>query len=403
MIVRIRKRSIALCVWFWLLLLQSPLELCLPVFAYIDEVFGLLGLASAVWMTLSTGKLRLHRMTMHLVAAMGIFLAAGMLGNLYYGYQPWSAVFIDVYTNVKFFLSILSGFYLFQWNPEGLDTLCTHARGASVVLFFLLAWDLVFRSFPSMGIRYGLRVIQLCWRHPTYLAGSMVFLLGILTARYRKGDGKYIAMCLSVLLFTLRGKAIAGAMLYGVIFVVVIHRQKTLKLHHGLLAAFLTVLVSWRQFSYYYLELAGKSARSILTKTAFQIMKDSFPIGTGFGSFGSSQAAKHYSQVYIQYGFLQIPELDGRGTDFFSDTFWPILLGQTGALGTAAYLCALGILAHQVAKTAPQNLRAYGAGVFLLGYLLISTTSEPAFHNSIAVPMAMLLGFLLASERREKQ
>ena len=48
----------------------------------------------------------------------------------------------------------------------------------------------------------------------------------------------------------------------------------------------------------------------------------------------------------------------------------------------------------------PKEDRASRAsGVMLVLYLLISSTSESAFANPIAVPMAFWLGFLLAERR----
>ena len=45
------------------------------------------------------------------------------------------------------------------------------------------------------------------------------------------------------------------------------------------------------------------------------------------------------------------------------------------------------------------SLGAYAAGLLILAQLLISSTSESALANPLAVPMAMLLGLLLAEHR----
>ena len=81
----------------------------------------------------------------------------------------------------------------------------------------------------------------------------------------------------------------------------------------------------------------------------------------------------------------------------FSDTFWPIILGQTGFLGTVFYLAALALLfakAHRI-RTVSRN--SYAAVLFLAAYLLISSTSEPTFCNTVSIPPAMLLGRVLAA------
>lgn len=405
--IRIRKNRTPglLLLVFYALLLQSALELLHPVFSYIDESFALLGIAWLGWDVLRRGTLTISRTLLGLFPAILVFLAVGLLGNLAWQFQPWNVVLIDLFTNLKFFLSVLSGWCLFRSCGLNSKGLVTHARAMAVLLFALLMGDLLFDIFPARAWRYGLRPLQLCWRHPTYLAGSMVFLLSVLTAFSEKQNRTYIGLCLILLTLTLRGKAIAGAVVYCLLFVIVILRGKPLRAGHFFLLALLVLAVAGKQFYYYYVQLDGQSARSVLTRTAFQVAQEYFPLGTGFGTYASSEAAKHYSPVYVQYGFLQIPELDGVGKDFLSDTFWPILLGQSGVFGTVAYTAALLQVFQALQRAFRTSTGAYAAGMFLFLYLLISSTSEPAFHNAVAVPLAMVAGGILAMEtnsRKEK-
>ena len=391
----IRKKEIILCLIVTLLLLQSPLELLFSIFSYIDEIFALLGITAFFLHFLRREKLVLSRSDGVLLLLLSVFAASGLLGNLLWNDQNPVSVWVDLYTNLKFFLAVLSGIAIVRCCREEMGILLPWAQTAAVFIFFLLIFDLIFQCFPTQGIRYGIRCIQLFWRHPTYLAGSMVFLLSILTAFYQKRSILPIVMCLLVLFLTVRGKAMAGCAAYCLIFWVVLLRKKPLGLRHLLLIALIALAVAGEQFRYYYVELAGKSARSVLTQTALKIAEDYAPIGTGFATFGSSEAAKQYSQVYVQYGFRQIPELSGMGKNYLSDTFWPILLGQCGYLGTAAYVLSLLILFCRMKAVYALDRRAYAAGMFLWGYLLISSTSEPTFHNSIAIPLAMVLGYIL--------
>ncbi len=224
----------------------------------------------------------------------------------------------------------------------------------------------------------------------------------MLTRFSENPNGKCVVTTGIIQLMTLRSKAIAAAAVYFFLLLFVMVPRKPLKWYHFLLLVSLLLAVAGRQFAYYYIDLRGQSARSILTETALAIAKDFYPIGTGFGCFGSSQAAKHYSPVYVQYGFRRIPELDGVGPDFFSDTFWPILLGQTGVMGTGCYLAALYFLVRRtVSRLKTGDFRAYATGIFLLSYLLISSTSEPALHNAVAIPIALLLGGLYSQNEGE--
>ena len=153
------------------------------------------------------------------------------------------------------------------------------------------------------------------------------------------------------------------------------------------------VAVAWSQIAFYYIKLSGTSARSAMLLTSFRIMRDYFPIGTGFGTYASHGAAVNYSPVYAKYGFELIYELRNASTGtFFDDQFWPIIFGQTGVLGTVCYLYYLFQLFIKIKHIRIVNAGAYVACLFLFLYLLVSSTAEPAFNNSIAVPMACVLG-----------
>lgn len=407
MLIRIQARKTLkgwfLLVVFYLLLFQDPLTELISIFSYIDEVFALFGIVVLAHRALTTGRLRLTKSNARIVCLLAVFLLAGLLGNVIYRYQPIEAVMIDLYTNFKFFLSIVSGYVLFSiCEPNKEDSLLVgHARMMSVMFFVLLCIDLVFHVFPSAGVRYGLRSAQLFYFHPTYLAGSMVFLLTILLVFYQKKNVPYMLCALAVLVSTLRGKALAGAVAYVMLAYFLVYYRRSIKPIHIVIMAAAAVAVAWEQISYYFVELDGESARSVLVTTSVQILKDYFPIGTGFGTYASASAIKYYSPVYYLYGLNYIWGLSESFSAFGSDSFWPIILGQTGAIGTFSFVSVLLLLFLRLQKIRKLNINAYAAGLFAFAYIMICSTAEPAFHNSVSIPLAMIIGYIFTLERRE--
>lgn len=80
----------------------------------------------------------------------------------------------------------------------------------------------------------------------------------------------------------------------------------------------------------------------MLTIKAFEIARDYFPIGVGFASYASHTAAIAYSPVYYLYGVNSIWELSPNNPHaFLDDTFWPIIVAQSGFIGTICYLIFL--------------------------------------------------------------
>jgi len=385
---------------FYLLLFQDPLQNLFEGFVYIDEFFALAGLASICYQIVKRGKLRISGKAKGMVLPLIIFLLTGILGNLIFRYQPTTAVLIDIYTNFKFFLSMVTGYYLLRgidkWH--GRDGLIFHAKAMALLLFVLLCADQLLHVFDSPGTRYGIRVTQLMYGHATHLAAAVVFLLSVLTMFYHDKNLPHIVMSLCVLVFTVRGKAIAGAAIYCVVFYFIVIYRKKLRYWHVVLIALIALLIGWEQIYGYYLENVTESARAMLTTTSFEILKDYFPIGTGFGTYASAQASEHYSPVYIKYGLYNIYGLAENKTWFGSDTFWPIIFGQTGFIGSICFVMAIGMLFLQILKVRKTSIPAYAAGIFIFMYLMISSTSEAAFNNAISIPLAMMLGYVLSLE-----
>jgi hypothetical protein len=72
-----------------------------------------------------------------------------------------------------------------------------------------------------------------------------------------------------------------------------------------------------------------------------------------------------------------------------------MILAQTGFFGFAGLLLALWVLVKKVG-TLKLKPASYASGLLVLAQLLISSTSESALANPMAVPLAFWLGLLLA-------
>lgn len=396
---RCQTKEIVFLFCFYILVFQNPLtEYVSGIFNYVDEVFALLSVVFMLYLgTKSVQKLVVTKNTLSMVAFLSIFIICGLTANVIYQYQPANLVLKDMYVNIKFFLSVATGFYLFRYvyPPKGM--MLRHTKCCTVILFLLLLIDVVFDIFPDHGYRYGIKARSLIFGHVTYLAAACVFLLSVLMFYHEKWNWTYIAMNLMLLLSTTRGKALAGGVAYLFVMYFVVFNRKKIKLWHIILIGIMGLYIAWDQISFYYLELSGQSARSILTQTSFEILNDYFPIGTGFGTYASDVAGEYYSPVYIKYGFALMYDLREE-YGYFSDTFWPIIIGQTGFIGTICYLVALLKLFLKTIRVRLVDRKAYAAVLFIFIYLLISSTSEPTFCNSVSIPLAMLLGCALHLE-----
>ena len=78
--------------------------------------------------------------------------------------------------------------------------------------------------------------------------------------------------------------------------------------------------------------------RVALYAASAAIARDSFPLGGGLGRFGSHLSRENYSPLYERYGLDQIRLLRPEDPQAATDAFWPMVLGETGAVGLVAAL-----------------------------------------------------------------
>jgi hypothetical protein len=152
---------------------------------------------------------------------------------------------------------------------------------------------------------------------------------------------------------------------------------------------------------YIYNGMKDDKARAVLYYTAIQIMKDFFPLGSGFGSFATDSAAKFYSPLNYRYQLnyvwgLNIDDI-AAGDDFYSDTFYPIL-AQFGVVGSCLFLwfCKRRWNEGALIESMPQ----YRIFLFMYSYIAIQCIAENAFTGASCIPIMLIIGMCVSSKAR---
>ena len=395
--IKLSNKKIYVYILVFLLTFQNAIEIYIPLISLIDELIAFVGILCILFCNKDYSTLRIKKQVVIAMIALLAFVFSGVLSNLIFSYQNIKLVLIDLFTNIKFFLSILCGYFIYKKSILSNKYYTSCARFFSGVIFVVFILDRIFHLFPS-SIRYGIKDSTLFFYHSTYLAGAMVFLIAVLTIFYIPKNRIYILFDLIVLLFTLRGKAIAATAVYFILIWIRFIGKKKIKVWNILLVAVAAVVISWPQISFYFFKLSGESARSVLLITSFKILKDYFPLGTGFATYASHTASVIYSPVYIKYGFLNVWDLNPNNPmAFFDDSFWPIIIGQTGVIGTVGYIICQATLIRGCLLLTKSNKYMNVGVVFIICYLFISSIAEPAFNNSVAIPLGYVIGIILKS------
>ena len=140
------------------------------------------------------------------------------------------------------------------------------------------------------------------------------------------------------------------------------------------------------------------AARTYMYITSLKVFEDYFPLGPGFGTFGTDSAAKFYSPLNYQYDLNNIwglnPDDETAGTSFYSDTFYP-LLSQFGVIGVLLFF--LFVKKRWVDGTNLENEDMYKLFVFIFVYITIQCIAENTFTGANGLPILLILGFILSN------
>ncbi len=405
-----RLRTVFFYLTVLLFVFQDKLQEEIALFQYFDEGFALLALPLAL-LFLLVGKKPVPRTRENLLlfVSLAVFWACGWAAHFRYDYMPLSNALKDAYVNIKFFLAVGTGYLLFVGSRYDFARLKHRLWyvlcGASAVLFVLALLDGIFKIFSS-DTRGGIPAVKLFYSLQTVLVGVCVFLASMLFWCYKE-QGKKILLPLAllscVMFSTLRVKAVGAisAMILVYLFVFLIRGKEDLRILPKKVKIFAAVFLLFSavagvyQIIRYYILLGVESARAVLTIAAPFAAWDHFPTGSGWATFGSAFSAEPYSPVYGMYRMAGIWGLSPGWHQFISDTYWPMVMAETGYFGFAALVSALVLLARKLwrLRTSPS---AFAASAVPFLYLLVSSTSESAFANPLSVPLAFFLGILLA-------
>ena len=149
-----------------------------------------------------------------------------------------------------------------------------------------------------------------------------------------------------------------------------------------------------------FLALGMAAVRVAMHVVGVKILIDFFPLGSGFGTFGSYLSGEYYSNIYAMYGMDNIRGMTRDYYPFISDVFWPYIYGQFGVFGLLIYVKLIfSAFIRQLHSGISDNSRI--AVVLVWIYALIATTSEAYFTNGTGVQMALFLGLLIGYADRK--
>ena len=391
----------------YMLVFQDFIQRHVPIFQYFDEFLAVLIIPVLILKLKNTESWKIKKNDLIIIVLLSLIVIIGIYANIRFKYQSFRFVLADMLVFLKFFMAyFLSELLLDKEFIDDIKTkLSNHIKFLIYFLFVCTILNYIFKIWPFTGERFGISSNKLFYGQPTALAAVGIFLLALLEL-VRKNEKKHIlpTICISIVISsTLRIKALAAVCLAIALTIYIHKKQKKITLLSIVILAGIAILLAHDQIYYYFFEI-DRSARQQLLLKSIEIMKRFFPIGAGFATFGSHFSAVSYSPLYYEYNLYSVYGLSPDSPEFASDSFWPMIFGQFGVLGTICYVYCIILLFKNIQGIfSEENINIYTAKLICLVYLLISSTSESAFVNPMSIPLALIIGIKVSTPKHEEE
>lgn len=357
-------------------------------FSYLDEVICVWALLSIVLH--SKAKVFKKKYAKIIASVLGMLLL-GLAANIIYSYHAANiAIMKDIIAFVKFPIVAVAAM---MWQDRNVSDA---PRNVAVVLSkiyitviaILGAVSLYVDIGMSYDLRNGIFSYMFLFAHPTFLVYSLVLMSVVVVASgLEKKDYFYIIEVIFLMIVSMRDKGFAYAVLL-VVFIFLLPNIKRIKIHYIIIVAVALVAISYNKILEYM--SWSWSPRFALYSTAIEILKDCFPLGSGFGTFGNSISGEYYATTYYIYGFSTKQGINPENYVDLGDAGWAYL-AQFGVIGLSLFIFIGYLLFKNIKQRYAADPWKLKAGYLLAGYLVIASLVENVFSNESGATSVLVL------------
>jgi len=273
------------------------------------------------------------------------------------------------YKNFLKFLIILFFIGLLQYIGIQIPFLPQQSRLGVKIASSIFGHHGTFGFIMAVGFSFSLGLF-LSMRKKRWLIYSIIFFVGIMLSSVRRS---LIGVILGVLFVFLnyRKLKINKKYIYGGLILIVVF--------FGIFYNRFTKIVESTKLEYG--DVASVAPRLMLYYGAYKIFQNKPFLGEGPGKYGSYVSVITKSPVYRKYGIYL--------TKFFTDTYWPCILGEYGIFGLVLILLILLIIFRHLWNILKySNMQpflkglAIGYNIIFIQYLAESATSQ-VYNDSL--------------------
>lgn len=386
---------------FLFVILISSFDYRIAGLNYWDEALIVVG---PLYYILATKRICIKRKQLKIWLTLIVLIAIGLFSNaLHPEFQSKSiAIVKDIIAIVKF--PLLTTVMLNTRTPVKQNSITHEAAMVSKILLYIMFCVALIGYFVNIGVYQDevrfVRCYKFFFSHPTFLVSSIIMMIAVLLADGIRRNRRELLIA-GVLIF-LSGRTKGYIMIAILLLVVVITnlsgrvKLKKSYLIFGGVCVSLIVYVLGKNKVIDYMGWGLTAARPALYIVGLYLLKDCFPLGSGFGTFASSISGEYYSSVYSKYHISDVNGLIQGHTNYIADTFPPYIYGQFGIAGAITYI----LLLLQLIKYQFKRIKSYDKVIgflFLWIYIFVACSAESFLTNAsgaqAAVVLAVYVGF----------
>lgn len=390
--------------------MQRQFSLISNAFDYVDELFFIF-IAIKIAAVLITKHGVFKRRDQYFFGLCVILVIVGLLGNIRSNIlnKPFY-IAVDIISTFKV---LLSYYYIktlrltLQDCDKTIRLLAVFTR--ILIVIIAICYMLSILGFiPDMldDPRYGIPSYRFTFNVAGNYSKFFYFVIPILSADLfyfrQKRKWKYIVLGLFMWCTSLRSRAFAFAACYIIFAFRFFKMRKSGKRKLNLLnmipIILLAIIIGWDQIIFYLIN--DTQARANLLRYSFVTAGKYFPLGSGFGTYGSDVAVTNYSKLYNEYGFLNIYGMGFIHTNFLNDNYWPMIIGQFGIIGTIINIMMIYYLYKDSLSATKQNRYFYFATICMFFFLLASGIASKSYCEFTSISVMILHALLAEREKR---
>ncbi|NFO34810.1 hypothetical protein FDB37_14605 [Clostridium botulinum] len=393
-----------------LLLFQGTISNFVPIFQYYDETVMILILGISTIKVLKYRKINISREEILTIFLLILYLIVGIISNNINKINSCKIQYLlSAIQSSKLILTFILAricFNKIKINYKFLNKIYKFFN--LVILFYvvLIIANIPFNFLFGWGKRYKIiETVSIGFSHPAeldFLALSILVIQLFLIIILNKKMKLYKLTCIQVfiiVLFTGRTKS----MVFLIAYTIILFFKKIVKkinLGHVLIVGISAIFLGKERIMSEFINDDG--VRGNLYQVGFKIANDFFPLGSGFGTYGTEISRKFYSSLYYYYGLNTKYGLSPDWPAFITDAHWASILGETGWFGVIVYALIILLLTNLIIKYKKDTKIIIAiSGLWIYG--ILSSFSDTILISYRGVAIAIITAFFMRTFESYKQ